>query len=275
MWIQYWYSRLIPRAWLMSAGRMPDPSQQAVRHPDAEHVGHGLPERRRQVVALARVVHDVDGPHAPDLVHHPVVPVVDEVPADDGGGPGQGPSAAVVALPPLPHPERVGAARQPGGGGQQARSDGQRTGHATDLPRPAARVLPAAAGDVGVVDDAVAGVVGLVGLMAGQPVGERGDGRRPHGGPDEQPPEPSLAGHHVLHQEVGGQRHDQRGHAHGEARGGVILRVVRRRRPGLRGAALQVAALRLHRPEVEGDGDDGGVGSHRPNLPGTRRGARR
>ena len=76
----------MPRAWAMSVGPDAEQRQQAVRHERAERVGHRLAQRGRQVVALARVVHDVDGPHVAALVHEPVVPVVDEVPADDGGG---------------------------------------------------------------------------------------------------------------------------------------------------------------------------------------------
>ena len=75
----------MPRACAMSAGRTPTQAQQPVRHERAERVGDRLPQRGREVVALARVVHDVDRPHVPALVHEPVVPVVDEVPAEDRG----------------------------------------------------------------------------------------------------------------------------------------------------------------------------------------------
>ena len=57
-----------------------DQAQQPVGHGGAEGVGHRLAQGGRQVVPLARVVHHVDGPHVPALVHEAVVPVVDEVP---------------------------------------------------------------------------------------------------------------------------------------------------------------------------------------------------
>ena len=65
-------------------GRKPSRAEHARGHEGAERVGHRLPQRGREVVALARVVHDVDGPQPAALVHEPVVPVVDEVPAEDG-----------------------------------------------------------------------------------------------------------------------------------------------------------------------------------------------
>ena len=53
----------------------------------------------------------------------------------------------------------------------------------------------------------------------------------------------ALARHDVLHEQVRGERHDQRRHAHGEARGGVVLRVVGggRARPPRRAASGSAA----------------------------------
>ena len=92
VWIQNWYSRLTPRAVSTSAGRDAEEAERAVGDGGGEGVGHRLAERGRQVVALARVVHDVHGPHVPALVAEPVVPVVDEVPAEDGEPDGHRPA---------------------------------------------------------------------------------------------------------------------------------------------------------------------------------------
>ena len=67
-----------------------------------------------------------------------------------------------------------------------------------------------------------------------------GDGRRAQGGARRAAARSvPLPGTTCCTSRCGGERHDQRGDAHGEARGGVVLRVVRRRRPGLprRGAS--------------------------------------
>ena len=113
----------------------------------------------------------------------------------------------------------------------------------------------------------VARVEGFVQLVAGQTVGERGDRRRSHRHTDDHVAGSGLARHQAAHERTRGERHQQRRDAHGEARDGVVLGVVGRARSDLVGAALEVAPLCLHRPEVEGDGNDGEVRGHTGNLP--------
>ena len=102
----------MPRACDDELGADAEQRQHAVRHEGAEHVGHRLTQRGREVVALARVVHDVDRPHVAALVHEPVVPVVDEVPPERRRGQGDRSGAEVAHEPPVPHPVRGRARRQ-------------------------------------------------------------------------------------------------------------------------------------------------------------------
>ena len=245
-----------------------DARHQPVGQVHAEHVGHRLPQRGGEVVALARVVHDVVRPQRAHLVHEPVVPVVDEVPADDGEHGRHRSPAEVVALALLPHALGLGAARRP-------------------TPTPPPRPAPMATGPVtrrtfrasrrtsrprpcGMSWSSTTRSRGSTGSSSSWPastVGDRGDRRRAHRHADEHVAGSGLARHHAAHERTGGERHQQRRHAHGEARDGVVLRVVGGAGSDLVGAPLEVAALRLHRPEVEGDGDDGEVGGHVCNLP--------
>ena len=80
------------------------------------------------------------------------------------------------------------------------------------------------------------GSSGLVELVAGQPVGDGGDRRRAHRHADEHVAGSGLARHHAAHERTRGERHQQRGDAHREARDGVVLRVVGRAGPDLLGA---------------------------------------
>ena len=116
--------------------------QQAVGHEGAERVGHGLAQRGGQVVALAGVVHHVDGPHVPAGVHEPVVPVVDEVPPQHRGGHGRRPGAQVGQDPPLEQLATGGAGRPGAGDGGPGGGDGRhgrRSRDAAGRPGPAAR----------------------------------------------------------------------------------------------------------------------------------------
>ena len=96
--------------------------QQAVRNEGSERVGDRLPQRGRQVVALARVVHDVNRPHVAALVHEPVVPVVDEIPSQDRGRDDCGPGSEIAHDAPAPQPVR-GRARAQRGGDRDAAGD--------------------------------------------------------------------------------------------------------------------------------------------------------
>ena len=103
-------------------GADPEQRQRTVRDKSAERLRNRLAERRGQVVALARMVHDVYRPHEAALVHEAVVPVVDEVPAQHGRRQRKRAGAEIADEPAVPHP-REGRPRC------QCRTDRDATAH--------------------------------------------------------------------------------------------------------------------------------------------------
>jgi hypothetical protein len=67
--------------------RITEEEQRHVENPAEHEPGAGLPQRRRQVVVLALVVHRVRGPEDGDLVTVAMEPVVAEVPGECGRHP--------------------------------------------------------------------------------------------------------------------------------------------------------------------------------------------
>ena len=136
-------------------------------------------------------------------MHHPVVPVVDEVPAGDGGGPARRPAAEVVALALLPLPLRawcgsptmvVRRARR------CRRRPGRRRGHLAGPPAQPRRAGRRDRRARVLVDRLVA---------RGRPAGRPGSWRRRRRRPC--PPAPwrtALARGDVLPSELRGERHD-------------------------------------------------------------------
>ena len=113
--------------------------EHAVGDEHPERLTDRLTERGGEVVVLTRVVHDVDRPHPSALVLETMVPVVEEVPSDDRGRPGEHAGAEIAVRTVLaPQPCRARTGLDGGGAGEHASGHGGHTGrrtHSASQPR--------------------------------------------------------------------------------------------------------------------------------------------
>ena len=259
----------------MRAGRTPSRPSSPYGHGDGDRVRHGLPQGRRQVVALAGVVRDVDRPHPARLVAEPVVPVVDEVPAQDRRGPGE-PALAEVERAEAEGAAGAGPRCPQGRDGESGAGHGGRgeaAVHALESRASGHALRARDGGRLAQVGQLLLHLADLVRnrLRVGQPsvpdpstrhVADRGQDRGHRAGGQQRAPVPATARRDRVEQPLGEVRRDQGSGAHREARERVSRLVVTRPGPRLDGVRLLPGDLGADRRGVRRDGEHRQVDLH-------------
>ena len=243
----------------------PGQRQHAIRHRPRHAFGDGLPQGGGEVVVLTAVMHHVHRPQPAALVGEPVVPVIDEVPAE------QRQKACRPTGPEVASAERKetfpARLRRPRRGSSECgRPDGSDRCHAGHRGiRGQRRRWCARAVSRGLGDDARRGQS----AVCRAPAHDVRRGRRDagsDGGADQRLPPPADARCQGVEHALGNVRRNEAAQAHREAGDGVGQFVIPSAWGALRGGMpSQPDIFGTHRADVGRDREDCQVeASHRP-----------